>query len=52
MGGRLGELEGGKFGKPSCRGGQCKMSVINRFHAIIFRRPCVEGWESLRGENL
>jgi hypothetical protein len=52
LGGRLGELEGGKFGKPGGREGQGKMSVINRVHTINFKKRCVEGWESLGGENL
>ncbi len=51
MGGRLGEPTGRKFGKPGSRGGQCKMSVINRVQIIIVRSWCVEGWESFRGEN-
>jgi hypothetical protein len=51
MGGTLGELAGGKHGKPRGRGGQCIMFVINRIHTIIFRSRWAEGWESLRGEN-
>jgi hypothetical protein len=52
VGGRLGEHAGRKNGKPGGLGGQCKMSVINRVHTIIVRSRCVEGWGSLRGENL
>jgi hypothetical protein len=50
--GRLEDLERRKFGKPGGYGGQGKMSVINRVHTINFRSRCVEGRESLGGENL
>ncbi len=32
-----------KYGKPGGRGGQCKMSVINRGYPIIFWSRCAEG---------
>ncbi len=52
MGGRLGELERRKYGKPGGHGGRCEMSVINRVHTIIYRGQCAEEWESFRGKNL